>query len=432
MIGRCYANTKEDFEEVMTAATLSFLHGDVLIHFARRVKVCHNISVLYQVFLSDVRRLVPCQYAMLYLFQEQTQELFPLALSPDVRDEVGPVQEEKSGPISIRDTASLVAWAAHHRHPLLHRPTQAAVNHTGNNGLSEMAIPLIANKVLYAVLVLQRSEPFNGQELRSACNICDIAAIAIANVHLFERDASNQERLRTILSTIAHELRSPLNTINGYLELTLAGAGGELNAQQHEFVQRARMGSEHLYALLEDLLLISRADSDQLRLNREIVSLLPIVADAVEELELTAADHGITIQMEIPERFPRLYADAVRLRQVVRNIVSNALRFTPSEGQVIISAHVEKVAPEVDSDEAVSLIHLQIRDTGIGIAPEFHKLIFERYFQMPHEYERRAGGQGLGLAVVKLIVELHGGSVKVESVPTGGSCFTCTLPCLVS
>ena len=111
------------------------------------------------------------------------------------------------------------------------------------------------------------------------------------------------------------------------------------------------MGSEHLYALLEDLLLISRADSDQLRLNREIVSLLPIVADAVEELELTAVDHGITIQMAIPERFPRLYADAVRLRQVVRNLVSNALRFTPSEGQVIISAHVETATQEIGSDD---------------------------------------------------------------------------------
>jgi signal transduction histidine kinase len=192
------------------------------------------------------------------------------------------------------------------------------------------------------------------------------------------------------------------------------------------------MGSEHLYALLEDLLLISRADSDQLRLNREIVSLLPIVADAVEELELTAADHGITIQIEIFERFPRLYADAVRLRQVVRNLVSNALRFTPPEGHVIISAHVETAAQEIDPDDSVPTMHLQVQDTGIGIAPEFHERIFERYFQMPHEYGKRAGGQGLGLAVVKLIVELHGGSVKVESVPAGGSSFICTLPCLLS
>jgi signal transduction histidine kinase len=243
---------------------------------------------------------------------------------------------------------------------------------------------------------------------------------------------SDQEQLRAILSTIAHELRSPLNTINGYLELALSGAGGALNAQQREFVQRARMGSEHLYALLEDLLLISRADADQLRLSREIISLSPLVADAVEELELTATDHSITITVEIPERFPRLYADSVRLQQVVRNLVSNALRFTPAEGQVIISADVETLMPEIGSDEPVSVVKLQVRDTGIGIAPEFHERIFERFFQIPREYERRAGGQGLGLAVVKLIVELHGGSVSVDSVPGGGSLFTCTLPCLLA
>jgi signal transduction histidine kinase len=172
--------------------------------------------------------------------------------------------------------------------------------------------------------------------------------MAIANIELPLHSQANQEQLRAILSTIAHELRSPLNTVNGYLELALSGAGGALNAQQQEFVRRARMGSEHLYALLEDLLVISRADASQLRLNREIINLSPVVADAVEELELTAADHGITVKVDIPERFPRLYADAVRLQQVVRNLVNNALRFTPSAGQVIISAHVETPIQEID------------------------------------------------------------------------------------
>jgi signal transduction histidine kinase len=256
--------------------------------------------------------------------------------------------------------------------------------------------------------------------------------MAIANMELFQRFQSDQEQLRVFLATIAHELRSPLNTVNGYLELALSGAGGALNAQQHEFVRRARMGSEHLYALLEDLLVISRADANQLRLSREIISLSPIVTAAVEELELTAADHDVTIKVEIPEGLPRLYADAVRLQQVVRNLVNNALRFTPSTGQVIISAHVETPIQEIDLDEPVQVIKLQVRDTGVGITPELHEHIFERFFQLPSKYEQRAGRQGLGLAVVKMIVELHGGSVKVESVPDEGSTFICTLPCLLS
>lgn len=422
----------------MTTNTLFFRQDRVLVHFARRVKTCSDASALYQMLLSEVQRLIPCQRAIVYLFQEQTQELFPVASCSDsggyevvTVSDVQP-QDEMLGRISIRDSQSIIASAAKHRHPLFNRAEQTSFDHAGDSVLTEMAVPLIASNVLWGVLVLQRSELFLRQELRDACDLCDIATIAIANVELIQRFRTDQEQLRAILATIAHELRSPLNTVNGYLELALSGAGGALNAQQHEFVQRARMGSEHLYALLEDLLVISRANADQFRLNRDIINLSPIVADAVEELELTAADHGITIKVDIPDRFPRFYADAVRLQQVVRNLVSNALRFTPSAGQVSISAHVETPLQETDSDEPVQVIKLQVRDTGVGIAPELHERIFERFFQLPREYERRAGGQGLGLAVVKMIVELHGGSVKVESVPGEGSTFTCTLPCLLS
>lgn len=422
----------------MTANTLSFRHDHILIHFARRIKTCSDPCALYQMLLSDIRHLIPCQRAMFYLFQEQTQELFAIAsCAGELGHEVITVsnlqrRDELPERISIRDTKSIVAWVAKHRHPLLDRAAQTSCDHAGNSILSEMAVPLIASNILWGVIVLERSEPFLRQELRNACDLCNIAAIAIANVELYQRFRTDQEQLRTILATIAHELRSPLNTVNGYLELALSGAGGALNAQQHEFVQRARMGSEHLYALLEDLLVISRADANQLRLNRDIINLSPIVANAVEELELTAVDHGITIKVQIPERFPRLYADAVRLQQVVRNLVSNALRFTPSAGEVTISAHVEASVQDIDSDEPTQVIKLQVRDTGVGIAPELHERIFERFFQLPHEYERRAGGQGLGLAVVKMIVGLHGGLVKVESMPGEGSTFTCTLPCLLS
>ncbi len=250
----------------MTAATLSFQHDHALIRFARRIKTCYDASELYQIILSDVRSLVPCQRAILYLFQEQTQQLLSVASSSDLCSETVPVPSVKAQgeeseriqepSINIQDMNSIVAWAARHRHPLLH-----------NGELSEIAVPLLARNVLHGVLVLQRFEPFHVQERRCACGICNMAAIALENMELSKRCRADQEQMRVFLSTISHELRSPLNTINGYLELALSGAGGELNAQQHEFVQRARMGSEHLYALLEDLLLISRADADQLRLN---------------------------------------------------------------------------------------------------------------------------------------------------------------------
>lgn len=249
------------------------------------------------------------------------------------------------------------------------------------------------------------------------------------------RDAT---RLKAnFLSMITHELRSPLNAINGYLDLTLTGIAGPLNEQQHEFVQRARASSEYLYALVEDLLLISRADSGQVRLNREVTNLQEMTANAVEELELMAIDNKVSVAVDIAHDFPPLYADPVRLQQVLRNLVSNALRFTPPGGQVTVAAAIamspESVSAAPSQDEEMRRwLRLQVRDTGYGIAPEHIERIFDRFYQAPQPGATRANGQGLGLAIVKMIVELHDGQVSVESVPGQGSIFTCLLPCVLS
>ena len=247
-------------------------------------------------------------------------------------------------------------------------------------------------------------------------------------------DTEDIERLKAhFISMITHELRSPLNTINGYLDLALEGIAGELNQQQREFVQRARAGSEHLYALIEDLLLISRADAGQLRLNYDFIRLPEIIANAIEELELIAMDNDISIKIEIASDFPQIYADAVRMQQVVRNLINNALRFTPSYGSVTISARVNNNPTETTAAESIETnkdqqqIEVQIRDTGYGIAPEYHKQIFDRFYQIPG-VNGRVSGQGLGLTIVKMIVELHGGRVSVESMPNSGSTFNFTLP----
>lgn len=231
------------------------------------------------------------------------------------------------------------------------------------------------------------------------------------------------------LSMITHELRSPINAINGYLDLALADVAGSLNEQQREFIQRARSGSENLFALVEDLLLVSRANAGQLRLNREIISMQEVVINAVEEMELTAKDRGITISIDMPEPFPYIYADAGRLQQVLRNLLSNALRFTPIDGHVTITAGVEG---EVGTgDQTGRNVVLRVTDTGCGIAPEDQERIFERFFQVANKDNGHSGGQGLGLAIVKMIVELHGGVVFVQSMPGEGSTFTCILPVLL-
>lgn len=232
------------------------------------------------------------------------------------------------------------------------------------------------------------------------------------------------------LSTLAHELRSPLNAIHGYLDLVLDDIAGPLNEQQREFVQRARAGSEHLYALLEDLLIIARADSGQLHLNREESNLEEIIANAFDELQITAVDNGVTITMDIPADFPPIYVDSVRVQQVLRNLLSNGLRFTPSGGYITVTTRVRSSIPESPQETERESVEVQVQDTGVGISPPHQQRIFERFYQVPRSAGGRGSGQGLGLAIVKMIVELHGGQVSVESAPDRGSTFTFTLPCL--
>jgi len=232
------------------------------------------------------------------------------------------------------------------------------------------------------------------------------------------------------LSMIAHELRSPLNAIHGYLDLVLDDIAGPLNEQQREFIQRARAGSEHLYALLEDLLIIARADSGQLHLNREEASLEEIITNAREELEITAVDNGISVAIDIAADFPPIYVDSIRVQQVLRNLLSNALRFTPSGGDITVIARVRCSEPASPQETQKEWVEVRVRDSGVGISPPHQQRIFERFYQVPRSEGGHGAGQGLGLAIVKMIVELHGGQVLLESTPGQGSTFIFTLPYL--
>lgn len=269
----------------------------------------------------------------------------------------------------------------------------------------------------------RQQQAFSSADLRALALLAEQLALATSNARQAElvRDADRMKA--NFLSLVTHELRSPLNTINGYLDLLLEGIAGEMNEQQEEFVRRSRAGSEHLYALLEDLLLASRADARQLRLNRVPVALADLVESAFEEMELTALDSQVTLESRLPVDLPALQADPVRLQQVLRNLLINALRFTPAGGHVVVSARVLPAYAQGQREWLEVLVH----DTGIGIAPEYHARIFERFFQAPRPEGGRTSGQGLGLAIVKLIIEQHGGQVRVESAPGSGSTFIFTL-----
>jgi signal transduction histidine kinase len=217
-------------------------------------------------------------------------------------------------------------------------------------------------------------------------------------------------------SMVSHELRSPLNSINGYLDLALEGVGGELNERLHEFIRRARASSEHLTTLVDDLLLISRADAGQFRLNIGQAHAAPIIKAALEEVELLAADAGVQVVVRVAPDVPPFAGDELRLKQVVRNLLTNAIKFTPRDGRIVVSA-----------SRRGQQVELAVRDTGCGMAPEHLPLIFDRFYQVARG-PGAGRGQGLGLAIARTIVELHQGNIEVESRPGEGSLFMVVLP----
>jgi signal transduction histidine kinase len=218
------------------------------------------------------------------------------------------------------------------------------------------------------------------------------------------------------ISMVSHELRSPLNAINCYLDLALEGVVGALNERLHEFIRRARSSSEHLTALVDDLLLISRADAGQFRLNIGEAHAHTIIKEALEEVELLAGDANIHLGVRMAPDLPPFAGDEMRLKQVVRNLLTNAIKFTPKGGRVVVSARLRGQQME-----------MAVQDSGRGIAEEHLPHIFERFYQVARG-QGAGRGQGLGLAIVKTIIDRHQGSISVESVPGEGSSFVVSLP----
>lgn len=282
-------------------------------------------------------------------------------------------------------------------------------------------VPIRHQEHLLGIFIARASGPevFTPQHVQLLELLAEQAALALHNAHQATLLHDVNRMKANFLSLVTHELRSPLNAINGYLDLTLEGLAGELNEQQREFLQRARAGSEHFYTLIEDLLLATRADGGQLRLSRVPVALDSLVSNALEELELTARNAGVSVHVEIPADFPTLVVDAMRIQQILRNLLINALHATPVDGHITIAAQYI-----IEREQ----IELRVTDTGCGIAPIYHQRIFERFFQVPAPKGGRVSGQGLGLALVKMLVELHGGYVEVESQLGEGCTLLVVLP----
>jgi signal transduction histidine kinase len=241
------------------------------------------------------------------------------------------------------------------------------------------------------------------------------------------------DRLKSnFLSTISHELRTPLTSVIGYSEMLVEGLAGALNPEQREYVQIIMEKGDHLLTLITGLLDLSRMDSAPPRLAREPLAVPELAASVLSAMAPLARRKRVELRVD-PGGAPRVLADREKLRQVLFNLVSNAIKFTPEGGKVLLSVGSGSLVrdEDLDGDERAPGhrgVRIRVADSGIGIAPEQQVRIFEPFFQVDSSSTREYGGTGLGLTLVKSYVEAHGGRVWVESELGRGSAFTVTLP----
>jgi len=219
------------------------------------------------------------------------------------------------------------------------------------------------------------------------------------------------------ISTVSHELRTPLASIMGFTELILSGQPGELTPTQREFLDISYQSSQRLLHLVEDLLAVSRIEAGRLQLSFELLRMERLVASIMEAIKPLAGNKGIALSAEAPAQLPSLEGDRNRLEQVMNNLLSNALKFTPEGGRVAIS-----LAGEDDH------IKVGVADTGVGIPPDELARLFQKFSRASNAAARAVEGTGLGLYISRAIVERHGGRIWAESEPGKGSTFWFTLP----
>jgi signal transduction histidine kinase/ActR/RegA family two-component response regulator len=284
---------------------------------------------------------------------------------------------------------------------------------------SYICVPLSAHGRTFGAMTFVMAESgrhYTEEDLPFAESVASRAALAVDNARAYQ-GASEANRLKDeFLATLSHELRTPLNAILGYSRmLRLQMLTGDKAARAIETVERNAVS---LRQIIEDVLDVSRIVSGKLRLNVQPVDLPNVIQDAVTTVQPAADARGVRIQMLIDPLVTPVSGDPDRLVQVVWNLLSNAVKFTPRGGR--IQLRLERVNSHVE---------IVVSDTGRGIAPEFLPFIFERFRQADSGPAREHGGLGLGLAIVRQIVEMHGGTVHAASKgPDRGATFRVKLP----
>ena len=387
-----------------------------------------DIDLLLQTVVDLTKASLNLYHTHIYLLNEAGDAVVLAAGA----GEVGSKMVAAGHSILINRATSLVARAARTRQGVIANDVSKEPDFLPNpylpNTRSELAVPLIVGDTLLGVFDVQADTPnrFTAEDVTLKTTLAEQIAVALQNAQLYAEQSQTLDRLRELdqlkssfLANMSHELRTPLNSILGFAQVMLEGIDGDLTEPMTNDLAIIQKNGQHLLNLISDILDMAKIEAGKMSLNPEIFDLKEVmdeVADLTGPL-VRAKSLFITTDSGSHETLD-IYADRIRLRQVMINIVNNAIKFT-EQGGIHISARREG-----------ALVRVIVKDTGIGIPPGHLEKIFEEFSQIDASTTRKAGGTGLGLPISRHLVTMHGGRLWAEStgLPGEGSTFIIEIP----
>jgi signal transduction histidine kinase len=418
---RLFAELQERTHEL----TRSVGDLEALGEVGRAVSSSLDVDTVLRTIVERARQLAGADGCSIYEYDGTAEEFHPRAtVDLDVGMARGTPLRKGQGAVGRLAQTRTPVQIADIRDEDYNSPLRDMLLSAGYRAL--LAVPLVSEDEIVGGLVVSKKTAgeFPPRVIDLLTTFATQSALAIQNARLFREIEEKSRQLEVanrhkseFLANMSHELRTPLNAIIGFSEVLVDRMFGELTDKQDEYLRDIYGSGRHLLSLINDILDLSKVEAGRMELEVTRFDLPQAVDNALTLVRGRAEAHAIKLESAVDERLGEFAGDERKFKQILVNLLSNAVKFTPEGGRVTVRAL-----------ERADAVAVSVADTGIGIAPEDQTAVFEEFRQVGTDYVRKREGTGLGLALTKKFVELHGGTISVESALGQGSTFTFTLP----